>query len=315
MHTSLLSILLPCLSWASYASGTYGKGGVCQSSPYRDYSSLANYDPAVKYCKETYPGKTIEKCVTKTITVTKSCGYKNGYKQARDAEAEADPKYYGSSNSKKWNQLRKDRNKLKTFCSCIGYPKTKTKTSTKTYTKTICKPTYPTPYPPQCVIPGQKCTPGKSKCCSNSTCKTKGSETTPVCCKANDAICSLKDPGACCGNTCIRTDSSKEGEGRCSGEIIPPPTCSAFTTPPATCVSRRGRCCPGKDSCCDTELGVPTTCQLPFGGSQPVCCSAGGTPCSLDVDYIPCCSGVCSTTEENREGFCLFPEDGEPGSP
>ncbi|PPJ57514.1 hypothetical protein CBER1_06231 [Cercospora berteroae] len=136
MHTSLLSILLPCLSLASYASGTYGKGGVCQSSPYRDYSSLANYDPAVKYCKETYPSKTIQKCVTKTITVTKSCGYKNGYKQARDAEAEADRKYHGSSNAKKWNQLRKDRNKLKTFCSCIGYPKTKTKTSTKTYTRT-----------------------------------------------------------------------------------------------------------------------------------------------------------------------------------
>ncbi|GIZ41826.1 hypothetical protein CKM354_000511700 [Cercospora kikuchii] len=149
MHTSLLSILLPCLSWATYASGTYGKGGVCQSSPYKDYSSLSYYDPAVKYCKETYPGKTIQKCVTKTITVTKSCGYKNGYKEARDAEAEADPNYYGSSNSEKWNQLRKDRNKLKTFCSCIGYPKTKTKTSTKTYTKTIspAKPKPPKPQP------------------------------------------------------------------------------------------------------------------------------------------------------------------------
>ncbi|KAF2216855.1 hypothetical protein CERZMDRAFT_92928 [Cercospora zeae-maydis SCOH1-5] len=151
--------------------------------PVSEYASLSEYDPAVKYCKEKYPVKTISTTVTKTITVKSSCGYDRGYKEARDAEPDANAdaaqaKSYSSSNQKKWNELRKDRPKLKILCSC-----------TKTHTKTICtrptrpNPTYPTPNHPQRVATDKGCKPRKTTCCNNKVkCQVPDFRDTPLCC-------------------------------------------------------------------------------------------------------------------------------------
>ncbi|PIA92119.1 hypothetical protein CB0940_09366 [Cercospora beticola] len=295
MYSQLVLVLLTCLAGDSYGAAAYGKQAVCKSNPYAGYASLSNYGPAVHYCEGKYPKCTVYTTVKKTVTVTSTKGgYGYGYKQSRDAEpdaaADAAPHQgYGYSNaySKSWDKLRKNKNQLHTFCSCLGYPQTKTRTLT--YTKTVC-------------IPKQSTTSSSTR----ATQTTSSSSTTTSSRTTTTSTTTTTEPTTTTTST-TTTSTTTTTTSTTTTTTTPPTTTTTTTSTTSTTTTTSPppagptpRCTRDQEDYCFAQIrpntgGERCYCDIRYLTTEAICggtgsCSPFATPaepyCTSDADCI-----------------------------